>query len=528
MNADATGLPSPGGAAAQDEAVAGAGRAPVLAALDLGSNSFHMIVAREQEGQLIVIDRLREMVRFASGLDQYGYLDSGSQERAMACLKRFGQRIRDMQAHQVRVVGTNTFRRARNAEWFLAAAESALGHPVEVVSGIEEARLIYLGVSHHVERHVGTTLVIDIGGGSTELIVGEHFEPRHLESLSIGAVGVSQRYFAGGRISRRRFNKARMAVRLEMQPVAAYFKRVGWSKAVGSSGTVRAAAQIAHELGLVDQDVSTAALETIISEMVAARHVDALTLPSLGSERAPVFPGGLAILVEVMNSLGIAELQVSDGALREGLLYDMLGRLHDEDMRERTVRAMQRRYHVDEEQAARVELTVMQLWRGVTTAWALDDPRFGRLLAWAARLHEVGLDIAHSRYHQHGGYLLANADLPGFEKLEQQQLALLVGFHRRKLDALSFEKLRPEWHVPMFRMIVLLRLAVLLNRSRTVADVPIPELMPGSQRLQLRFPDAWLDENPLTEADLGRERQLLAMRGFALVVEAGVQTDSAS
>jgi exopolyphosphatase / guanosine-5'-triphosphate,3'-diphosphate pyrophosphatase len=493
-------------------------QAPVLAAVDLGSNSFHMIVAREQDGQLVVIDRLREMVRLASALDRSGRLTGDSQERALACLKRFGQRIRDMHAHQVRVVGTNTFRKARNAGEFLAAAETALGHPVEVVSGIEEARLIYLGVAHHVDCHDGATLVVDIGGGSTELIVGERFEPRHLESLSIGAVGISRTYFDDGRITRRRFSKARLAVRLEMQPVTGFFRRVGWARAVGSSGTVRAAAEIAHQLGLVDQEITREALEHIIAEMIAAGHVRSAQLPGLGSDRAPVFPGGLAILVEVMNSLGTDTLQVSDGALREGLLYDMVGRLHDEDMRELSVRAMQRRYHVDLEQADRVESTAMHLWQQVASAWSLHDARYSRLLAWAARLHEVGLDIAHSRYHHHGAYLLANADLPGFDRLEQQQLALLVGHHRRKLDSLSFDRLRTQWHTPMFRLVVLLRLAALLNRSRSAGDVQLPQLKVGATTLRLKFPNQWLADNPLTEADLKRERQWLGVRGFALDV----------
>jgi exopolyphosphatase / guanosine-5'-triphosphate,3'-diphosphate pyrophosphatase len=514
-------------AAASPDDTASPDQAAILAAVDLGSNSFHMIVAREQEGQLSVIDRLREMVRLASGLDRYGFLDAASQDRALATLKRFGQRIRDMHAGQVRVVGTSTFRRAGNADAFLAAAEEALGHPVEVVSGIEEARLIFLGVSHHVDQDNGPSLVIDIGGGSTELIVGERFEPRHLESLSIGAVGLSERYFPDGRISRKRFGRARMAVRLEMRPIAAFFQRVGWAQAVGSSGTVRAAADIAHELGLGERGVSRTALEVIITEMIAARHVDTLVLPGLGPERAPIFPGGMAILVEVMSSLGLDELEVSEGALREGLLLDMLGRLQDEDVRERTVRAMERRYHVDAVQASRVEATTLMLLAQVQDVWNLTDSGLRRLIGWAARLHEVGLDIAHSKYHQHGGYLLANADLPGFGRLEQQQLAMLVGHHRRKLDGLSFERLRAGWHTPMFRLIVLLRLAVLLNRSRSGQELPEMRLVAANQQLRIEFPTDWLAANPLTEADLAREQDWLRARGFELdVIAVGLSEGS--
>ena len=219
-----------------------------MAAVDLGSNSFHMVVARNQHGEPSIVDRLREMVRLASGLDAEGSLDAASQERALACLRRFGQRLRDMRAHQVRVVGTNTLRRASNGEAFLAKAEEALGHPVEVISGIEEARLIYLGVSHHTDSTDGANLVIDIGGGSTELIIGEGYEPQHLESLYVGCVGVSRAHFDDGKLSAKRFERARLAVRLELRPVAAAFRRRGWKRAIGSSGTVRAACDIAQEL----------------------------------------------------------------------------------------------------------------------------------------------------------------------------------------------------------------------------------------------------------------------------------------
>ena len=453
--------------------------AEVMAAVDLGSNSFHMVVARNQHGEPSIVDRLREMVRLASGLDDEGRLDDESQERALACLRRFGQRLRDMQAHQVRVVGTNTLRRARNSEAFLAKAEEALGHPVEVISGIEEARLIYLGVSHHTDSSDGANLVIDIGGGSTELIIGEGHEPQHLESLYVGCVGVSRAHFGDGKLSAKRFERARLAVRLELRPVAATFRRRGWKRAIGSSGTVRAARDVALALRLCDNGVTLAAVEAIIEELIKARRVEEVSLPGLGAERAPVFPGGMAILAEVMSALKVEALDISSGALREGLLYDMLGRLHDEDARERSIRAMQRRYHVDLEQAARVEATAAALLEQVARAWQLSDRRFKQLLVWAARLHEVGLDIAHARYHHHGGYLIANSDLPGFVRLEQQLIASLVTLHRRKLDDPFLDELPSSWRAPMFKLVVLLRLATLLNRSRSPSDLPRDRTLDG-------------------------------------------------
>jgi exopolyphosphatase/guanosine-5'-triphosphate,3'-diphosphate pyrophosphatase len=494
--------------------------AEVMAAVDLGSNSFHMVVARAQHGQPSIVDRLREMVRLASGLNKHGYLDHASQERALACLRRFGQRLRDMRAHQVRVVGTNTLRRARNSDAFLEAAERALGHPVEVISGIEEARLIYLGVSHHTDSAEGANLVVDIGGGSTELIIGEGYEPKHRESLSIGCVGASQEHFGDGRLTDKRFARARLAARLELQPVAAGFLRRGWARAIGSSGTLRAAADVAQQLKLVERGVTPEALEAIIAEMIDARHIDDLELPGLSPDRVPVFAGGIAILAEVMSVLRLEQIHISGGALREGLLYDMLGRLHHQDARERSIQSLQKRYHVDVEQAQRVEATAASLFDAVADEWQLDGEHFRRLLVWAARLHEVGLDIAHARYHHHGGYLLANSDLPGFVHLDQRLLAALVTFHRRKLEDPFLADLPASWRAPMFKLIVLLRLAVLLNRTRGPVDLPRLVLEPGQDVLAVRFPTGWLDLNPLTAADLEQEQGWLQARGFELQVRA--------
>jgi exopolyphosphatase/guanosine-5'-triphosphate,3'-diphosphate pyrophosphatase len=490
-----------------------------MAAVDLGSNSFHMVVARMHHGQLTIIDRLREMVRLASGLSDAGYLDNSSQDRALGCLRRFGQRLRDMQADKVRVVGTNTLRHARNGATFLVAAEEALGHPVEVISGIEEARLIYLGVSHHIESRSGRSFVLDIGGGSTELIIGEGFEPKRLESLTIGCVGLSREFFPNGKLSAKRFERARLAMRLELRPVAAGFRRLGWTTAIGSSGTIRAAGDIAHELGLIETAITVRALETIIEQMVRAGDVQSLKLPTLGPERAPVFPGGVAILVEVLKSLAIENMHISEGALREGLLYDMLGRLQHEDVRERTIRAMQLRYHVDEDQAQRVERSARSLLADVAEPWGLDGDKYRQLLEWSARLHEIGLDIAHAKYHQHGAYLLANADMPGFVRLDQQLLATLVGFHRRKLDELALDSLPEKWRKPLFKLTVLLRLAVLLNRARSPDELPSIGLTGGPNRLSLELPRTWIANNPLTQADLTQEQSFLEARGFELQIE---------
>lgn len=490
--------------------------AEVIAAVDLGSNSFHMVVARDRHGQLEIIDRLREMVRLASGLNRGGVLDKSSQERALACLRRFGQRLGDMHADQVRVVGTNTLRKARNAEEFLDAAESALGHPVEVIAGIEEARLIYQGVSHHVESAEGQDLVVDIGGGSTELILGRGYEPRQLESLGLGCVAFSSTYFDGGKLSAKRVAKARLAASLELRPIVASFRRSGWQRAIGSSGTIRAAGRVSNELGLSDGRITVPAVEAVLERVIAAGSIERLELPGLSVDRRPVFPGGLVILAEILSNFGIDHMTVSDGALREGLLYDMLGRRHHHDARERTIRAIQAKFHTDEGQAQRVEATAALLLAEVAGNWNLADERHGQLLSWAARLHEVGLDIAHAKYHLHGAYLLANADMPGFTRLEQQLLAVIVGSHRRKIDTAMLAAVPDDWRDSTFKLVVLLRLAVLLHRARNPEPLPPLELRAGKNRLELGIDRGWIVENPLTHADLLHEQTFLEAAGFEL------------
>lgn len=478
-----------------------------------------MVVGRLRHGQLIIVDRLREMVRLASGLDRRGRLRRDCIDRSLDCLRRFGERIRDMDASQVRIVGTNTLRQARNADEFLISAEEVLGHKVEVISGMEEARLIYLGVAHLSSSVEESLLAVDIGGGSTELIIGKGYEPEHLESLFIGCVQLSSRFFDDGRTTAKRFEKARLAARLELSPVAGLYQRAGWQHAFGSSGTIRAAARVAQALGLVESGISYKAVEAIIAQITEAGSLDRLKLPELSVERAPVFAGGMAILAEVMSTLGLEHMRISDASLREGLLYDMVGRLQNEDARDRTVRAMARRYHADEEQVERVRDTALMLLRQVEDDWDLARTSADQILSWAAQLHEIGLDIAHVKYHTHGAYLLANADLPGFSRAEQQLLAVLVGNHRRKLQEFHVGNLPSEWRKPAFRLTVLLRLAVLLNRSRSPVDLPEIRLRAGPRKLRIAFPEDWLGNNHLTQADLDQECEWLGDVGFKLRVK---------
>jgi exopolyphosphatase/guanosine-5'-triphosphate,3'-diphosphate pyrophosphatase len=482
----------------------------IIAGVDLGSNSFHMLVARHALGQLTILDRLNEMVRFANALDERGRIIEENAQAALACLQRFGQRLRDMHADSVRAVGTNTFRRAKNAQAFITRAQSTLGHPIEIISGREEARLIYLGVAHTTPMEPGRRLVVDVGGGSTELIVGESLEAQQLVSLYMGCVGMSEEYFPGGRLSPKRLRRACLAARMELQPVAASLRRLGWQDAFGTSGTIQTTAALLRELGFCADGIALPALAALAERLVAREHVSELRFESLSAQRAPVYMGGLAILLSVFEALGLERMRVSDGALREGLLYDMLGRLTDEDARVRTVRGMQQRYHVDVEQAERTEALVLELLAQAADAWDLRQPLVAESLTWAARLHELGLAIAHAQYHKHGSYLLENADMAGFSRQEQTLVARLVRAHRRKIMPETFANLPAPWPVLLPRAAVLLRLAVLLNRSRTPTQVPELRLELGAHELMLRFAPGWLEQHPLTRADLEREAEYLA------------------
>ena len=491
----------------------------VLAAVDLGSNSFHMVVARYSHGQLVILDRLREMVRLAAGLDDSGRLDDAATDRALRCLERFGQRLRAMRADSVRVVGTNALRHARRKRWFLEHARAALGHPIEIISGLEEARLIYSGVAHTSPMSPDKRLVIDIGGGSTEVVIGEGFSPLLLESLSVGCVGMTTVCFDDGRISQKRFERARTAVRMELEPIQEAYRKMGWLQAFGSSGTVRVIGDTLRSLNPDAPHITLDNLSNLAERVIAAGHVDDLDLPGVDAERAPVFPAGLAILLEIVENFAIDRVRIAEGAMREGLLYDLMGRYTDEDARIISVRAMEKRYHVDGSQADRVESSAVGLLEQVESEWGLEDSFAELVLRWAARLHEVGLDIAHSKYHRHSAYLLQHADMPGFPREEQLLLAAMVGGHRRQLSCEPLEDLLPPWDRQAEYLIVLLRLAVLLHRGRSPQPLPEVKLTAKGRTLQLELPQRWMKEHPLTLEDLELERAYLKDAGFRLNIQ---------
>lgn len=486
-----------------------------LAALDLGSNSFHLLVVQESSGRIQVVDRIKEMVRLAAGLNEDKSLSDEVVKRALDCLDRFSQRLRGLAPEDIRVVGTNTLRRARNARGFLAEAERLLGTKVEIISGREEARLIYLGVSHALEDTAERRLVVDIGGGSTELILGKRFRAEVMESLHMGCVGMTRRCFSDGKLRAGQFKEAINLARQELEPVEQVYRDSGWDLTIGASGTILAVQDILSQLDPDASSITLAGLKTIRKALVETKQIDRINLPGLPGERAPVFAGGLAVLIGIFESLNIDRMQATSGALREGLIYDLLGRVQDQDIRETTVRDLVNRYHIDQIHCRRVRETAIGLLAQAARPWKLTEPTDKLLLGWAADLHEIGMDIAHSQYHKHGGYLLENMDMAGFSRLDQHYLAVLVRAHRRKFPVDDV-----DMPTRLRRLAVLLRLSVVLHRSRTGDPLPHVSLKVRGNQIKLEFPEYWLQRHPLTELDLAQEASYLKSIGHTLTVAA--------
>ncbi|OGA18247.1 MAG: exopolyphosphatase [Betaproteobacteria bacterium RIFCSPLOWO2_02_FULL_66_14] len=496
-------------------------RTEVLAAVDLGSNSFHLQVGRAVDGQIYALDSLREGVRLGAGLTADKRLDRATQARALEALSRFGERLRGLPRQAVRAVGTNTLRVAKNAPQFLREARAALGFPIEVISGREEARLIYVGVAHSLPPATHARLVVDIGGGSTEFIIGTGLEPRLTESLYMGCVSWSLRYFDGGRIDKARMKAAELAARQELSSMVRAYRAQGWQQAVGSSGTSRAIETIISENGFAESGITRDGLDRLRSLLIKHERADPERIPGLGENRVAVLPGGVAILGAVMEELAIEQLTVSDGALRHGVLYDLLGRVQHKDMREATVTQFMRRYHVDLQQAERVRRLALAIYdamikdAGRDSDWAREDDADRLLLDWSARLAEIGLSIAHAQYHRHSAYVLSNADMPGFSRMEQQRLARLVLAHRGKLGKLEDLAIESE----EWAHILALRLATLFLRSRTDIKVPMLRVTADEGGYTVALPQAWLEENPLTADALDSESGYWKAVGMRLVVE---------
>lgn len=479
-----------------------------LAAVDLGSNSFHLIVAREVDGRPLTVDKLRERVALAEGLHDRK-LSAVVQARALETLERMSERIKGIPSGRVRAVGTATFRKLRDRGAFLRAASEALGADIEIVSGTEEARLVYLGVAHTLGDDDGRRLVVDIGGASTECILGERFVPKRGHSLAMGCVTWSQRFFPDGQMKRSRFDKASLAAQVELEPVARRYGPERWDDAIGSSGTIRAVGTVLERLGWSDGAVTRSGLVRLRELLEDVRHSSDLDLEGLRADRRDVLAGGVAVLLGVFEALSVKSMRPSGGALREGVLHDLVGRIHHEDVREESVAGFGDRLGQDRAHGLRCRELAEALFDQVRDDLGFSD-RDRLLLGWSAQLHDVGLVIAHSGYHRHGAYLLGHADLAGFSGQDRQELAALVLGHRRRVREELFDDLPPKRRRRLRAMLPILRVALRMRRDRTERAVPTPAASASDSKLRLEFPEGWLEAHPLTRADLEREARHLA------------------
>jgi len=487
------------------------------AAVDLGSNSFHLLVARREHGELRVLDRIKEMVRLGGGLDQHGHLDPDVQQRALDCLSRFGQRLRGIPAHNRRAVGTQTFRRLKHADEFLHAAELALECPVDVIAGREEARLIYLGVTQWVAGRQQKKLVMDIGGGSTELIIGEGFDPLQMESLQFGCVSVTNRFFADGIITEKRLKNAQAAVAAELQDLQTVYRKTGWKIAIGSSGTIRAAASICELNGWTKTELTSRALQKLKQKALSFETIPDIRINGLNESRQPVFIGGLAIILACFEALEIKRLVISPYALREGLLQDQLGRIEHRDPRDKAVKGLMTRFAVDTAQVQRVRRTALQIFDQLSPENELNDTHRA-MLAWAAELHEIGLSLSHVSYQVHSAYLVEASDMAGFSRQEQLFLALLVGFQRRVIPTDFAARLPPRMHKALTMTLLCMRLSWIFCRTREDDAIPGIKIKLDVAGVRLVLSAVWMENHPLTIADLEYETQALQTIGLQLEI----------
>lgn len=485
----------------------------ILAAVDLGSNSFRLQVARAEGDQLYMLDGLREQVRLAEGLGDDKFLNAEAQQRALTALGKFAERLRNLPSVSVRAVGTNSLRVAKNAADFIVQAEHVLGFPIEVISGREEARLIYLGVAHGLPKSDENKLVMDIGGGSTEFIIGNGLTPLKLESLYMGSVSYSARYFPDGKISERKLEKAELAARSEVQSIAADY-RGQWRYALGSSGTAKSIADILEANGYSKGGITLAGLEKLRTRLLKEGDTNKLVLPGLRPDRAATLAGGFAIMYAAFRELEIDTMQPANCALREGVLYDLWGRFHNNDMRDVTVQNFMQRYNVDTNQVGRVS----KLSNLLARQFFGDDAGEEALhtLGWVASLHGIGIRVAHSGYHKHTAYILANADMPGFSKKEQARLSLLALAHRGNLKKLQGQLTDEEDCV----LAMSLRLAVLFYRNRSDIVLPAIHARFSGTKFHLALDPAWLAQNPLTETALQDEVKQWKTLGVSLQIVA--------
>ncbi|MDX7733914.1 exopolyphosphatase [Aeromonas caviae] len=492
----------------------------LYAAVDLGSNSFHMVIARLTEGRMQIIDRIKERVRLAEGMDEQRRMSPEAMARGLDCLALFAERLTNIKPDQIRIAGTYTLRRASNARDFVREAAKVLNHPIEIISGQEEARLIYQGVAHtqHIE---GQVLVVDIGGGSTELIIGEGFEHKALTSRKMGCVSFTQSFFGNGKLGEKAFNAAVLEAQHQLAPIINQYRKLGWQSCLGSSGSIRTVRDVLQGEEWTDGAITLAGLERLKEEMLKHKRVDQLKLAGLTEERQGVFAAAVAILLGLFTSLPIERMEYSDGALREGLLYEFEERLQHHDIRERTALALSTHYRIDKRQATRVESCVLSLFDALSGPWEMPEEPYRAILGWAARLHEIGLAINYSGIHKHSAYILQNTDLPGFNQDDQALLAALVRFHRKGLKLSELPALPNHDEQTVLRCIRILRLAVAAHHRRQDNLLPEWNVQAAGDQLVVTLPLDWCDENKLLMQNLEKEHRYCHEQGWPLLFQLG-------
>ncbi len=489
----------------------------LLAALDLGSNSFHLLIAKIEHGEMRPIEALAEKVQLGAGLE-HEQLSQEAIERGLGCLDRFAQLLGSIEPERVRVVGTNALRAAHNRHEFTIPARRILGTRVDVIYGREEARLVYLGVAHTQADDVTSRLVIDIGGGSTEIIIGQRFEPQRLESLQMGCVSYGKTCFPGGRISRKNYRQAYDKARLLLAPIRHEYHARHWQDCVGSSGTLRAIDTILTRRGWCDNGIDRQGLRKLEDKLLKFKVMNDIKLDGLAEQRRNVILPGVAIISALFDVLGIEHMRISSGALREGVIYDLMGRLSHEDVRERTINALMQRYSVDTDTTNIVERRARVFFTTACQAWQLDMSDW-ELLRWTAHTHEIGLAIAHKNFNRHSAYVLRNADLPGFSQEEQEQLAVLALGQRGKLTNEMYRDIAASEIPRMQRLVGIMRLAVCFKHVEKLERLPDFTLEAGPKSLSFTFPPDWLDRHPLTARELAHEQEVLAKMGLKLVID---------
>ena len=487
------------------------------AAVDLGSNSFHMVIVRVLSGSVQIVSKNKRKVRLAAGLDDELQLSEDSIQRGLDCLKTFREQLEDIPPSNIKIVATATLRIASNAAQFITRAEKVLNHKISVISGEEEARQIYLGVAY-TSANQGNTLVVDIGGASTEVIVGRDMQPLHLTSVDMGCVTFMERYFPGGVLSENNFDKALAEAEALISLHAPTFKCFDWQQCLGASGTPQAIVEILLKRGINDA-IRLEYLFKLRDEVIASKHIDSLSINGLAESRRVIFPSGLAILIALFKQLRLNNMQISGGALREGIIYGMLDNYQRADRRSQGINQLVSRFHIDTAQSDRVKKVAISLCRQMCEQSNFCDFDTEALISSAAALHELGLHVGYKKFHEHGAYILTHVELTGFTTLQRMFIRDLVGMHRQEIDLSVFDNYQDDFKEMLINALRIVRISVILCTRRRDDTIPAPTLSVKGSELTLSFGDGVLIAHPLVHAELIHETWLQHKAGWKLICQ---------